>query len=211
MCGIAGIYTQTSELILRYRSVFSEIKRLLKHRGPDDEGVEILPDKGLGLVHTRLSVIDLSPAGRQPMWDEERTVAIVFNGEIYNFIELRRELIEYGYRFRSRSDTEVLVLGYKAWGIEGLLRKINGMFAFALWDNVRNQLFLARDRLGEKPLYYFWDPGTRTLLFASEIKAINQGHSGLALCAADGFPGRIASIPGFWIYTFTIYNISEHI
>ncbi|MFZ8857668.1 MAG: asparagine synthase (glutamine-hydrolyzing) [Candidatus Caldarchaeales archaeon] len=172
MCGIAGIYTQTSELILRYQSVFSEIKRLLKHRGPDDEGVEILPDKGLGLVHTRLSVIDLSPAGRQPMWDEERTVAILFNGEIYNFIELRRELIEYGYQFRSRSDTEVLVLGYKAWGIEGLLRKINGMFAFALWDNVRNQLFLARDRLGEKPLYYFWDPGTRTLLFASEIKAI---------------------------------------
>ncbi len=172
MCGIGGMYTQTPELVRQHVSMFREMKRLLQHRGPDDEGLEIFPDKGLGLVHTRLSVIDLSPAGRQPMWDEERSVAVVFNGEIYNFLELRQELTAQRYRFRSRTDTEVLVLGYKAWGIEGLLRKIHGMFAFALWDSSRRRLFLARDRLGKKPLYYFWEQGTQTLLFASEIKAI---------------------------------------
>jgi asparagine synthase (glutamine-hydrolysing) len=143
----------------------------IRHRGPDDEGIEILEDGRVGLAHRRLSIIDLSPGGHQPMWDEERSVAIVYNGELYNFRELRKELEDDGFRFRSQSDTEVLLQLYRRDG-EAMLPKLNGIFAFAIWDARARSLFLARDPLGVKPLYYTRTPSG--FLFASEIKALLQ-------------------------------------
>jgi asparagine synthase (glutamine-hydrolysing) len=125
--------------------------------GPDDAGLYIGSHIGLG--HRRLSIIDLSAAGHQPMANEDKTIWIVFNGEIYNFLDLRSELIEKGHIFISCTDTEVLIHGYEEWGIDNLLRKINGMFAFALWDGRRQELILARDRLGVKPLFYLENNG----------------------------------------------------
>lgn len=138
-------------------------------RGPDDAGMEIR--NGTGLGHRRLSILDLSPAGHQPMCNEDRSVWVVFNGEIYNFAELRRELEGLGHRFVSNSDTEVIVHGWEAWG-ERCVERLRGMFAFAVWDDRRRVLFLARDRVGIKPLFYYWDG--RTLAFASELKALRQ-------------------------------------
>jgi asparagine synthase (glutamine-hydrolysing) len=144
------------------------------HRGPDDNGFVLLGGCGgavqVALGSTRLAIIDLSPAGHQPMANDESTAWVVYNGEIYNFADLRAELVKDGARFRSKTDTEVIAHGYRRWGIEGLLARLNGMFAFALWDSQTQRLYLARDRLGEKPLYYSWDE--RTLVFASELKAI---------------------------------------
>jgi asparagine synthase (glutamine-hydrolysing) len=147
------------------------MQQALMHRGPDDEGIEVAPAVGLALIHTRLSVIDRSPLGHQPMWNEERTIGLVFNGEIYNFRELRRELEEQGRVFRSGADTEVILQGYEAWGID-VVKRMNGMFAIGLWDNQQKCLWLIRDRLGEKPLYYWHDPARETLVFASEMKAL---------------------------------------
>lgn len=141
----------------------------LTHRGPDDEGIYVKENIGLG--HRRLSIIDLSPAGHQPMSNEDGTVWIVFNGEIYNFLELRGDLEKKGYRFRSRTDTEVLLHLYEAEGVE-CVQKLRGMFAFAIWDAPKRLLFLARDRLGKKPLFYW--AGPTGFIFASEIKAILQ-------------------------------------
>lgn len=138
----------------------------LAHRGPDATGVFV--DENISLGHNRLSIIDLSPNANQPMFDNEKKLAIVFNGEIYNFRELKKEL-EDGYAFRTKSDTEVILAGYRAWG-KDVVRKLNGMFAFALWDAEKEELFCARDHAGIKPFYYYWD-GTR-FIFASEIKAI---------------------------------------
>jgi asparagine synthase (glutamine-hydrolysing) len=148
---------------------------IIRHRGPDDRGVHISNDHRVGLGSCRLSIIDLSPAGRMPMSNEDGSIWITQNGEIYNFPELRHELEGRGHRFRSRSDTEVLIHGYEEWGLD-LLPRLNGMFAFALLDRRDHslhkfpKLLLARDRFGIKPLYY-WSRGDR-LLFASEIKAI---------------------------------------
>jgi len=139
-----------------------------RHRGPDGEGIFVDGDVGLG--HRRLSIIDLD-GGAQPIGNEDGTLQIVFNGEIYNFIELRKELEAAGHRFRTRSDTEVIVHAYEQWGKE-CVRRFNGMFSFALWDSGRRELFLARDHLGIKPLYYV-EVGNR-ILFASEIKALLQ-------------------------------------
>ena len=121
----------------------------LRHRGPDDEGFWV--QAGVGMAHTRLSVIDLSPAGRQPMHVESPSLSIVYNGEVYNHRELRRTLEEKGHRFRSSSDTEVILRAYAEWG-ETCVTRLEGMFAFALWDAARRRLFAARDRLGIKPL-----------------------------------------------------------
>jgi asparagine synthase (glutamine-hydrolysing) len=139
---------------------------LLRHRGPDDEGTWAAP--GVVLGHTRLSIIDIA-GGHQPMFNETATVALVFNGEIYNFEALRRELLAFGHDFRVRSDTEVIVHGYEQWG-DDVVGRLRGMFAFALWDSGRRRLLLARDRLGEKPLYVHSSDGA--LFFASEIKAL---------------------------------------
>jgi asparagine synthase (glutamine-hydrolysing) len=144
------------------------------HRGPDDGGVMLFDECGapfaVALASRRLSILDLSPAGHQPMSNEDGSVWTVFNGEIYNFVRLRSELESRGHHFRSRTDTEILVHGYEQWGLGGLLRRINGMFAFAIWDRKSNRISIARDRFGEKPLYYFCD-GT-SFAFSSELKSL---------------------------------------
>jgi asparagine synthase (glutamine-hydrolysing) len=163
MCGIAGFSGNFSPDLL------DRMIGRIAHRGPDDSGRSYVPEKGIGLGHTRLSIIDLSPLGHQPMWDLTESAAIVFNGEIYNYRELRDRLASDGYRFRSKSDTEVLLNLYLRHG-EAMLPKLNGIFAFAIWDKKQDLLFLARDGLGVKPLYYAETP--KGFLFASEIKAL---------------------------------------
>jgi len=140
----------------------------LEHRGPDDAGLWQSPLNGVTLGSRRLAILDLSPRGHQPMQDASRTLTIVFNGEIYNYVELRRELQSF-YTFHSQTDTEVLLAAYSHWGLD-FVQRLNGMFAFALWDSRKKMLYAARDRFGEKPFYYFRRPSL--LLFASEIKAI---------------------------------------
>jgi asparagine synthase (glutamine-hydrolysing) len=140
----------------------------LAHRGPDDAGLWMSPADGVTLGSRRLAILDLSPRGHQPMQDASATFTIVFNGEIYNYAELRKEL-QVAYSFQSRSDTEVLLAAYSFWGPD-FVHRLNGMFAFAIWDSKHRHLFAARDRFGEKPFYYYRRPSL--FLFASEIKAI---------------------------------------
>ncbi len=136
-------------------------------RGPDDAGIHIEP--GVGLAHRRLSIIDLTPAGRMPMADEEETTFLVFNGEVYNFAELRSELETLGHRFRTRTDSEVVLRGYREWGVE-VFNRLDGMFAIGIWDRRRQEMILARDAAGEKPLFYAWD--RRRLIFGSTLDSI---------------------------------------
>jgi asparagine synthase (glutamine-hydrolysing) len=165
MCGIAGIVDFNGSAPTR--ETIGRMTDLLRHRGPDDEGIEIIGPAGLG--HRRLSIIDLSPAGHQPMTLEGAGLHVVFNGEIYNFQEVKAELEALGETFRTRSDTEVILRAYRAWGVDSL-QKLNGMFAFALWDEQRQTLFAARDRLGKKPFFYHHRPGR--IAFGSEMKAL---------------------------------------
>ncbi|HMA40290.1 MAG TPA: asparagine synthase (glutamine-hydrolyzing) [Gemmatimonadales bacterium] len=167
MCGIVGI---ASRAPVGERDVLAVMRDTMRHRGPDDAGLWWSPDGRVGLGHRRLAVIDVSPAGRQPMVDPHSRVCITFNGEIYNYRELRRELCASGGCFRSSSDTEVILRAYLRWGDECLSR-LRGMFAFALWDSQRQSLLLARDRCGEKPLFY-WIDDLGTIQFASELKAL---------------------------------------
>ena len=166
MCGIVGIFDAARREPIR-ESTVRAMADAIAHRGPDGEGFHFAP--GIALGHRRLSIIDLA-GGAQPMWDEGRRFCIVFNGEIYNFRALAEELRARGARFRTNSDTEVILEGWRHWG-EGALGRINGMFAFALWDAHDETLFIARDRLGKKPLYYAMPQPTR-LVFASELKAL---------------------------------------
>jgi len=166
MCGIVGVGGKEP---LQDRCWLAVGRDAMIHRGPDKAGEWWSVDGRVGLAQRRLSVIDLSSAGHQPMHNALGNLSIVFNGEIYNFAELRRELEQLGYCFCSHSDTEVLLAAYAAWGSDCLLR-FNGIFAFALFDASRKKLFLARDRAGEKPLYYLIAGGT--LFFASELKAL---------------------------------------
>lgn len=170
MCGIAGIYQQTPGT-WEHWDALPRMRECLHHRGRDSNGIDALPEHGIGLVHTRLSIIDLSDAGHQPMWNADRSIGLSFNGEVYNFHELRRELESHGCAFHSHTDTEVILKGYEIWGRD-VVTRLNGMFAFALWDQKQASVWLARDRLGQKPLYYWYDATARTVLFASEIKAI---------------------------------------
>ncbi len=165
MCGIAGIYSFT--LNQADADDLHRMTREMIHRGPDDEGFFI--DREIGLGFRRLSILDLSQSGHQPMSNADRTLWIVFNGEIYNYIELREELKTLGYAFRSQTDTEVILAAYDAWG-ENCLNRFNGMWAFAIWDVKKRELFCARDRFGVKPFYYFRDK--ENFVFASEIKCI---------------------------------------
>jgi asparagine synthase (glutamine-hydrolysing) len=160
MCGIAGFVGPGN------RDQLEGMVKLLVHRGPDDEGLFVAPGIGLGM--RRLAIIDL-PGGRQPMANEDEGLRVVFNGEIYNFRELRSDLLRRGHRFRTQSDTEVILHLYEEEG-EACVEQLRGMFAFGLWDASRNRLFLARDRMGKKPLYYWHRDGL--FLFASEIKAL---------------------------------------
>jgi len=165
MCGIAGQYCYDGGR--PDRLLLSAMSERLTHRGPDGEGTHV--GGNAGLVHRRLAIIDLSPDGLQPMTNEDRTLWLVFNGEIYNFIELREELLHKGHTFYSKSDTEVILHAYEEWG-HTCLSRFNGMWAFALWDERNQELFCARDRFGIKPFYYAEAGGS--FLFASEIKAL---------------------------------------
>lgn len=170
MCGITGIITFSSE----YKSddLYSIIKRqtsFLKHRGPDSEGIFV--NDGLALGHRRLSIIDLNETSNQPLHDESKRYTIVFNGEIYNYNEIKSSIKDYSWQ--TFSDTEVILASYIKWG-EKCLEKLNGMFAFAIWDSVLKELFIARDRLGVKPLYYFLK--SNILIFSSEIKSITASN-----------------------------------
>ncbi|MBF0187739.1 MAG: amidotransferase 1, exosortase A system-associated [Magnetococcales bacterium] len=173
MCGVAGfcdlaLFSENREVRSPDAKLLEEMTDALSHRGPDQRGTHC--EAGIGLGHRRLSIIDLSESGRQPMFNEDHSICVIFNGELYNHHELRQILKQQGHRFRSRTDTEVLVHGWESWGME-LLDRIRGMFAFVLWDRKRKELLLARDRLGIKPLYY-----ARTtdgwLVFGSELKAL---------------------------------------
>ncbi|MEA3414798.1 MAG: asparagine synthase (glutamine-hydrolyzing) [Thermodesulfobacteriota bacterium] len=164
MCGICGIYNLDGRPV--DNDLLHKMNNTLVHRGPDDEGYYVNGDVGLG--HRRLSIIDLD-TGKQPMGNEDGSIQVVFNGEIYNFLELWHQLKSKGHLFRTRSDTEVLVHGYEEWG-ENLVQHLNGMFAFAVWDGRHKRLFMAKDRVGKKPLYYHLDKDR--LLFASELKAL---------------------------------------
>lgn len=166
MCGLAGIVHWDRQPI--DQADLARMRSALRHRGPDEQR-EDSPERGVGLVHARLKVIDLSQKARQPMSNEDGSVWLVYNGEVYNFQELRQELTGLGFSFHSQSDTEVVLRAYEAWGKEAVSR-LDGMFAFALWDGKKRELLLARDRAGKKPLFYWTD--NRCLIFGSEIKAL---------------------------------------
>ncbi len=165
MCGIAGILTFDSSPVAA--DTIHKMTDAIRHRGPDDQDIYL--EGSLALGHRRLSIIDLSPGGHQPMAGPDGSTHIVYNGEIYNYLDLRAELVARGHQFKSHSDTEVILHAYQEYGCECLSR-LNGMFALALWDSRQRRLFLARDRMGVKPLYFYRD--ARRLIFASEIKAI---------------------------------------
>src|SRR5713101_1133280 len=183
MCGIFGILSREGDVS---RDVLTRAQNCLAHRGPDDSGAVVVDCSAaaayqLGFAHTRLSIIDLSPLGHQPMQDPVTGSWIVFNGEIYNFRELRTELEAAGVEFRSHSDTEVILAAYRVWG-ESCLLRLGGMFAFALWDAPRKRLVLARDPMGIKPLYYH--QSEQTFIFASEVRTLLQ--TGLVLAVENG-------------------------
>lgn len=183
MCGVAGFLAQKK--YSNPLAIATCMADTLIHRGPDDAGVWVGEAAGVGLAHRRLSIVDLSPAGHQPMVSSSGRYVIAFNGEIYNHLDLRRELGEQNWR--GHSDTETLLAGIEAWGLEATLKKSNGMFAIALWDSQTSMLLLARDRIGEKPLYYGWQGGgaERTFLFGSELKAL-KAHPAFAAAIDRG-------------------------
>jgi len=196
MCGIAGVLTNnlsSEDKRLKVKGMVS----LLAHRGPDSEGIWC--DDQLCLGHRRLSIIDLSQNGYQPMISEDHV--LVFNGEIYNYLELRRQLENLNIRFQSKSDTEVLLQGYRVWGSD-ILTKIRGMFAFALWDSRNRKLFCARDPFGKKPFYYHWTPSQ--FVFASEIEAVVKGLGSRPEVNMGGLSHYLSK--GYFLPESTIYS-----
>lgn len=169
MCGIAGILNFDGQPV--YSQQIIEMTQSILHRGPDGDGVWI--DKSIGLGHRRLSIIDLSSAGHQPMITQDKRYVISYNGEVYNFKELKKQLADLGHNFISNTDTEVVLKSFAQWG-EKFIDKLNGMFAIAVWDREEKSLFLGRDRYGLKPLYYYID--NNSITFASEIKAILKSN-----------------------------------
>lgn len=168
MCGICGIFDPGGNKQID-EQIINSMADAMVHRGPDDHGSYLNSAQGIGLGFRRLSIIDLSRAGHQPMSNEDGTVWVVFNGEIYNHRELRQELEAKGHKYVSKADSESLIHGYEEWGGD-VVKRLRGMFAFAVWDEKKRALFMARDRIGIKPLYYTYSPGQ--FVFASEIKAI---------------------------------------
>jgi asparagine synthase (glutamine-hydrolysing) len=202
MCGIAGFWARHGGNAAAQAGIVAAMTQTLRHRGPDDDGVWVDGDLGIALGHRRLAILDLSPAGHQPMVSSNGRFVITYNGEVYNFADLRRELERKGARFRGQSDTEVIVEGCVHFGVEDTIDRLNGMFAIALWDAHERRLYLARDRMGEKPLYFAaFGP---LVLFASELKSL-RAHPGwqprLARDAVAGFL-RHNYVPG----PFSIYE-----
>src|SRR5436190_14005415 len=193
MCGIAGIYSTIGEP--PDAGTLARMARAIAHRGPD--GQRFYTDGGVGLAHLALRIIDLSDAAVQPMTNEDGTLWLIYNGEIYNYVELRPELEARGHKFHSRSDSEVVLHAYEEWGVDCLSR-FNGMFGFALWDTRRQRLFIARDRMGVKPVYYSWRDGT--LVFASEIKALLE-HPDVTVRP---------NLPAIAEYMNAMYTTGEH-
>lgn len=183
MCGILGSYSKKFHFKEEHLNIIS-------HRGPDDKGYFF--ENNVMLGHRRLSIVDLSINGHQPMSSIDNSYTIVFNGEIYNHVEIRNELIKEGFKFKSNSDTETLLYGYVKWGIE-ILKKLNGIFAFAIYDKLNSKLFIARDQFGVKPLYYYNQGGI--FAFSSELKALTQ---------IDGFDKSIR-IESLFFYLQTLY------
>ena len=206
MCGIVGVLQPGCEVPPgRIETVIEAMAETLRHRGIDGSGRWVDRAWGIGFGHRRLAIIDLSDNGAQPMQSADGRYVITFNGEIYNHLELRAELGSQGHRFRGTSDTEVMLAGFVEWGLAGALPRFAGMFAFALWDRVGRCLTLARDRLGEKPLYYGWLD--RSLVFGSELKAIRVHPSWkgeidrnvLALyCRTNYVPAPYSIYRGIW-------------
>ncbi|NOU48479.1 MAG: asparagine synthase (glutamine-hydrolyzing), partial [Bacteroidales bacterium] len=188
MCGISGIINFNNSPV--EENQLRVMMKKIKHRGPDDEGIFIDNNVGLGFV--RLSILDLSPAGHQPMFSHDKRYIIVFNGEVYNYLEIRDEL-KHKYAFETGTDTEVILAAYQEWG-ELCLDKFNGMFAFVIFDIKTKDIFGARDRYGIKPFYYYRDD--RQFIFASEIKSI--------LPLIDKKANDIA------IYDYLLYNRTDH-
>ena len=200
MCGIVGF---ASNAPTKAKDWLAKGRDELVHRGPDDSGEWWSDDARVGLAHRRLSIIDLSSTARQPMHDISGRYTIVFNGEIYNFLEIRSRLISEGSKFRSNSDTEVIIAAFAKWGVE-CLNELNGMFSFALHDSISNILFLARDRAGEKPLFYRYNSGE--LRFGSELKSLlvdpalerRINYEALDCYLSMGYvPGGLCMLEGF--------------
>ena len=177
MCGFVGF--RATQDFHQFAASLQAATDSIRHRGPDDSGIFFDDLHGVGLGHRRLSIIDLSPTGRQPMESEDGNLVIVFNGEVYNFLDIRQDLVRLGYNFKGNSDTEVVLAAYSQWG-KDCLERFNGMFSLAIWDRNERHLFLARDRLGIKPLYY--SHTKKGMFFGSELKA---------LMALNGFERRI--------------------
>ncbi|MEJ6483217.1 hypothetical protein N0Y54_18165 [Nostoc punctiforme UO1] len=170
MCGTTGFWDISRQISNDYLPIIVQrMSKSLIHRGPDDGGAWVDEEVGIALGHRRLSIVDLSPEGHQPMISADGRYLIVFNSEVYNFLELRKQLQSLGYSFRGHSDTEVMLSSFCEWGVLEATKGFNGMFAFALWDKAECILHLGRDRIGEKPLYYGWCG--HTFIFASELKA----------------------------------------
>ncbi|HEY9135479.1 MAG TPA: asparagine synthase (glutamine-hydrolyzing) [Pseudomonadales bacterium] len=170
MCGITGFLLNSPIQAERMQNIARKMADKIIHRGPDDGGEWVDASAGIALSHRRLSILDLSPEGHQPMASVSGRYVLVYNGEVYNFAELRKELVEQGSDFRGHSDTEVILAAIEAWGLEASVKRFVGMFAFALWDKKEHCLHLVRDRLGIKPLYYGWVNGI--FVFGSELKAL---------------------------------------
>ena len=155
MCGIAGFWTKSAENSANWlEDTASQMANTLVHRGPDDSGTWVDPEVGVALGHRRLSIIDISIAGHQPMVSADGRYVISYNGEVYNFQELRRKVEKLGHSFKGYSDTEVMLAAFVQWGVGASVKFFNGMFAFVVWDRQDRLLWLVRDRIGEKPLYY---------------------------------------------------------
>ncbi len=171
MCGLAGFYEfAASRPAEEMRALAQRMGDTLRHRGPDDSTVWVDPQTGLAFAHRRLSIVDLSAAGRQPMVSADGRWVLAYNGEIYNHRALAGELVGQGLRLRGHSDTEVLVEALAAWGVEETLSRLNGMFAFSAWERPARVLWCARDRVGIKPLYWSLQDGL--FVFGSELKAL---------------------------------------
>ena len=207
MCGFAGFLDPMARTEGRARAICRAMSDRLAHRGPDGDDVWVDAEAGVGLGHRRLSIIDLSPAGLQPMRSASGRFRIAYNGEVYNAAELRDELETHGRRLRGQSDTEVLLEAIDAWGLVPTLERTVGMFAFALWDARERRLHLVRDRIGIKPLYYGWI-GT-TFLFGSELKALKEHPSWVGEINRDAVALQMqhSNVPAPWCVYQGFYKL----